>query len=196
MNARKLSSLDVEKLLGTLWSKSQSEEEKEKLMFAVEALNFITRTGQTYDFEDYRASLAAASPPLAIASFTTREEADAWLSAHPNPPGQASILIDGKYHHVAYIRKINHRAILRSNELEYYLGDMVREGVPPPVATFNTLEEAETWVHSQSEPPRQVFIQAADETYLAAYHEKLNLRALYPISIAKFANDEVSDEPD
>jgi hypothetical protein len=189
-------SLETEKLLGTLWSKSQSKEEKEKLMFAIDALHFIFTTGQRYDFEDYRSNLASDAPPLAIASFATREEAEAWLSAHPNPPDQASVLINGEYYIVSYVRKINHRSLRRSIELEYYLGDMIREGVPPPIATFNTLEEAEAWVHAQPEPPRHVFIQIAGETYLVAYHEKFNLRAIYPISIAKFANYEVSDEAD
>lgn len=195
MSTKKNLSLDTEQLLGTLWTKSQSVEEKEKLMFAVDALNFIYLTGQTYDFEDYRASIAASAPPLVIASFATRNEAETWLKAHPNPPSQASILIDGKYHYIAYIRKINHRSILRSKDLEYYLGDMIRGGIPSPVATFNDINEAEAWVRIQPEPPRQIFIQIAGETYLVAYHEKIDLRAIYPISIAKFANYEVSDKP-
>jgi hypothetical protein len=189
-------SLETRELLGRLWTDSQSAEEKEKLQVAIDALRFIYEAGHTYDFKDYRASLDAEAPPLVIASFETREEADAWLNAHPNPPFEANILIAGKYHYVAYLRERNHRAILKSSELEYYLGDMTREGVPPPVATFNTREEAEAWVHAQPEPPRQVFIQIAGETYLVAYHEKINLRALYPVSLAKYASYEVSDEPD
>ena len=96
-----------------------------------------------------------------------------------------------------YSRERNDRSIVSAKStIPYYLGDMTREGVPPPVATFNTREEAEAWVHAQPEPPRQVFIQIAGEAYLAAYHEKINLRALYPVSLAKYASYEVSDEPD
>jgi ABC-type nitrate/sulfonate/bicarbonate transport system substrate-binding protein len=52
------------------------------------------------------------------------------------------------------------------------------------VATFATLEEAKRWLNSQPEPPRQVFVTVAGEYYLAAYHYKINLRALYPIPMA------------
>jgi hypothetical protein len=188
-------SLEAQEFLGRLWKESHSKEEKEKLQVALDALKFIYETGQTYDFKDYRASLDAEAPPLVIASFNTREEANAWLNAHPNPPYKANILIAGQYHYIMYSREDNHRAILTArNTIPYYLGDLTRDGVPPPVATFKTLQEAEAWVHAQPEPPRQVFIQVEGETYLAAYHEKINLRALYPVSSAKFANYEVSNE--
>jgi hypothetical protein len=50
--------------------------------------------------------------------------------------------------------------------------------------TEHTQEEATEWLHSQPEPPRQVFIQIAGEAHLAVYHEKINLRAIYPLSRA------------
>lgn len=61
---------------------------------------------------------------------------------------------------------------------------MIRDGVPPPALTFNTQEEASRWLHSQPEPPQQVFIQIAGELHLAAYHYRVNLRAIYPLSRA------------
>jgi hypothetical protein len=61
---------------------------------------------------------------------------------------------------------------------------MIQDGLPAPVAIFNTLEEANTWLQVQPEPPRQVFLTVAGEYYLAVYHYKVKLRALYPISMA------------
>jgi hypothetical protein len=176
--------LETQELLGRLWEESQSAEEKERLQFARDALSFIFDTGLTYDFDDYRASLDVNAPPPVIAAFGTREQADVWLTNHPHPPRHAKILIAGEYHYVAYSRERNHRAILASDTLEYYLAEMIRDGTPPPVLTFSTHEEASRWLHSQPEPPRQVFIQIAGELHLAAYHEKVGLRAIYPVSRA------------
>ncbi|WP_224372629.1 hypothetical protein, partial [Hyalangium versicolor] len=127
---------------------------------------------------------APKGPPLVIAAFNTREEADAWMRDHPDPPHHANILISGEYFLTAYAADANHRALLHDPVLEFYLRDMIHEGLPAPVAVFNTLEEANTWLKSQPEPPRQVFIMIAGEYYLAVYHYKIKLRALYPISKA------------
>lgn len=171
-------------LLGRLWEESQSSEEKARLQFARDALWFINDLGQTYELEDYRGDLDVNAPPLVIAAFSTREEADRWLQHHPRPPHHANIMISGEYHYVAYSRPNNLRSIVRSSTLEYYLAEMIRDGVPPPVATFKTQEEATAWLHSQPKPPLQVFIQIAGEAYLAVYHRMINLRAIYPLSRA------------
>jgi hypothetical protein len=177
--------LDTLELLGRLWKQSSSEEEKARLDFALDALSFIFHTGQSYAFEDYRKSLDANAPPLVMATFQTREEAKEWLANHPSPPNHAKVLIAGEYHHVIYFRDGNIRGLPPTPFLEYYLGEMIEDGLPPPVATFHTHEEATTWLHSQPEPPRQVFIQIAGEYYLAVYHYRVNQRALYPISLAR-----------
>jgi hypothetical protein len=183
-------SLDTQELLGRLWKEASSSEEKERLQFARDALTFIYDTGQSYEFEDYRKDLDAKGPPLVMATFQTREEAKAWLANHPNPPNHAKVLIAGEYHHVIYFRDGNIRGLPPAPFLEYYLGDMLEDGLPPPVATFHTHEEATTWLHSQPEPPRQVFIQIAGEYYLAVYHYRVNQRALYPLSLARHSAPE------
>lgn len=150
----------------------------------MDALKFIAATGQPYDFEDYRKSLDSQAPPLVVATFNTREDADAWLKDHPSPPHHAYVLIAGEYHVVMYIPETNHRRLISHPVLDFYLADMIREGVPTPAATFSTHEEARTWLHGQPEPPRQVFIRIAGEDHLAVYHHRINLRELYPISMA------------
>ncbi len=153
-------------------------------MVAIEALWYISRTGQSYDFEDYRKSLGDNSPPLVVAAFRTREEAEAWLKNRRNAPYQGNVLVGGEYHYAMYDRERDRHYLAPIPVLEYYLEDMISDGLPAPVARFDTREEAESWLHSQPEPPRQVFITVAGEYFLAAYHYRVNIRALYPISRA------------
>ncbi|WP_224360440.1 head protein [Hyalangium versicolor] len=178
-------SLDAQELLGQLWEQASSAEEKEKLRMAVDALRFITSTGQSSDFEEYRRSLDANAPPLLSASFQTREEAEAWLNAHPRPPDQAYVLIAGEYHIVMYSPERNLRGLLRHPALEFYLDEMTRGGLPAPHASFQTRDEAEAWLSLQPEPPRQVFITIAGEYHLVVYHHRIHLRAICPVSLAR-----------
>jgi hypothetical protein len=176
--------VDALALLGRLGEGAQSPEDKERLGLAFDAIRFISNLGQSYNFEKYCDYGAANGPPLVIASFDTREEAEVWMKNHPDPPHHANVLIAGEYFLTAYIPENNHRALLHDPALEYYLEDMIHSGLPAPMATFATHEEATTWLRNQPEPPRQVFITIAGEYYLAVYHYKVNIRALYPISMA------------
>ncbi|WP_037584233.1 hypothetical protein [Stigmatella aurantiaca] len=174
--------LDVEGLLGQLQEDEVSPERKEKLLAAIDAIRFIAASGQSYDFEDYRKSLDANAPPLVIASFETRDEAEAWLKAHPRPPLGAQVLVANEYHRIIYVRETQVRKLLPNpGALEHYLEDMTREGLPAPVATFTRREDAEAWLDSQPEPPSQVFILIAGEYHLAVYHHRIRLRTLYPV---------------
>lgn len=49
-------------------------------------------------------------PPV-VAAFDTREQAEAWLAALPDPPRHAFITIGGKHHVAACWKNVNHRAI-------------------------------------------------------------------------------------
>lgn len=178
-------SLDAQELLGQLWEKAPSPEEKEKLRLAADALRFIASTGQALDFEDYRRSLDEKAPPLVSASFQTREEADTWLLAHPRPPDQAYVLVAGEYHIVMHAPERNLRSLVRHPALEFYLDEMTRDGLPAPIASFQTREEAEAWLALQPEPPRQVFIMIAGEHHLVAYHHRIHLSAIYSVSLAE-----------
>lgn len=190
----------VDRLLRTQWLLGKcaegvsSPEDKEQLLMAIDALGFIMKIGQSHGLEEYLKDCAVNGPPLAIAAFNTRAEAEAWMKTHPDPPHQANILIAGEYFLTAYFPDINHRAILQNPTLEFYLEEMIHGGLPSPVATFTSYEEATAWLHSQPEPPRQVFVTIAGEYYLAVYHYKVNVRALYPISMA--AKNVQRDQPE
>jgi hypothetical protein len=188
MTTRKLLTRASE-LLAEIRATTQSQEQQELLDVLFDALLFIDSTGQTYAFEDYRKHLASDDPPRVVASFNTREEADAWLKEHPDPPSSAYVLVADHYHHLIYIREKSHRRLFPHPVLEHYLGARMREGLPPPLASFATRQEAEAWLQSQPAPPRQAVIQIAGESYLAVYHPNINHRSIYPFSMAAHAEE-------
>ena len=106
-------------LLGLILEKTGSAEEKDLLLTAVEALRFIETTGQQYDFEDYRQALRTEGPEMVLASFATREEAEAWLKNHPKPPRRAAVLIADEYHSVYYWRDTHFRKLTSSPTLAF-----------------------------------------------------------------------------
>jgi len=75
MNAHKLT-VDVMDLLARIRASTQSAEEQELLAVAIDAILFITSTGQRYAFADYVKQRESNAPPPVVASFKTREEAD------------------------------------------------------------------------------------------------------------------------
>lgn len=175
--------LEVEELLGQIQEDDPSQEKKEKILVAIDALRFIFANGQSYDFEDYRKSLDANAPPFVIAAFRVFDEAESWLKEHPRPPLGAQVLVANEYYRVIYVRETNLRKLHPNpGALEHYLEDMTRDGLPAPLAIFNSREEAEAWLNSQPEPPGHAFIMIAGEYHLAVYHHRVKLRTIYPVA--------------
>lgn len=183
MNTRNLTT-DVMNLLARIRAHTPSEEEQALLATAINALLFISSTGQRYAFADFLEYLESNAPPPVVASFKTREEAESWLNSHPEPPDSTLVLIADRYYTVAYLRESNHRRLIPLTVIEFHLGRLKREGLPPAAASFNTRAEAESWFTNQPSPPEQTFIQIAGDDYLAVYHRNVNHRALYPFSMA------------
>lgn len=179
-----LKMFEAEAFLARLHDETQSPEEKAMLQLATDLFEFVFETGQKLEFDEYRKSLDINAPHLVIASFDTREEAMTWLNAHPNPPDGAHVLIAGEYHRIAWFKEQGYRRLPPSPVLPFWLEELARNGLPPPVATFDTLEEAKAWVDSQSEPPKQVFILIGGAYHVVAYHYRVNVRAIYPMSLA------------
>lgn len=78
---------------------------------------FATREDRDWPFiplplvaEFIEVRLAKGIPPV-VASFDTREQAEAWLSALSEPPRHAFITIGGKHHVAAHWKNVNRRAI-------------------------------------------------------------------------------------
>jgi hypothetical protein len=71
----------------------------------------IRRLPRNRDLHDYLAELKQVEPPVAIASFPTREEAVAWLWEQPEPATHAWVSIAGELYLAAYYPNIGHRAL-------------------------------------------------------------------------------------
>jgi len=183
MSRRKLTT-DVMDLLARIRARTPSTEEQELLAVAINAMLFITSTGQRYAFADFLQYLDSNAPPPVVAAFNSREEAETWLNRQPEPPDSTLVLIADQYHSVLYNRELNHRRLLSLPVIEYHLGRLEREGLPPTAASFKTREEAEAWLMSQTEPPAQSRITISGDDYLAVCHRNVKHRALYPFSMA------------
>ncbi|PTL79905.1 head protein [Vitiosangium sp. GDMCC 1.1324] len=171
-------------LLGLIHQKTESAEEKELLLTAADALWFINTTGQQYEFDDYRQEFRTEGPEMVIASFATREEAEAWLKNHPKPPYMALVLVADQYHVVMYDRDSNFRKLRSTHSIEYHFEEMMKDGrPPPPVASFDTREQASSWFYSRPQRPSQAVIHLAGEPYLAAYHRNIDHLAFHPFSL-------------
>ncbi len=170
--------------LAELSSSPSFQERRELLDVLFDALLFIDSTGQLYAFEDYRKHLVSDDPPRVLAAFDTREAAEVWLNEHPEPPSSAYVLVADQYHHLIFIRERNHRRLFPHPVLEHYLGARMREGLPPPVASFSTQAEADSWFQAQVAPPLQAVIEIAGAPHLAVWHPHLNHRSVYPFSLA------------
>jgi hypothetical protein len=186
--------VDVMDLLARFRAGTRSPREKELLAVAINAILFITSTGQRYAFADFLEQLESDAPPPVVASFDTLAEAEAWLRNHPEPPDSTYVLIGDTYHVVIYLRETNHRRLIPHPVIEFHLGQLKRDGIPPAVASFNTREEAEAWLQGQAEPPRQAVLRIAGEDYLAVSHRDVNHRSLYPFSMALEVEEESEDD--
>jgi hypothetical protein len=176
--------LEAMNLLGLIHEKTESAEEKELLLTAADALWFIDITGQQYEFDDYRQEFRTEGPEMVIASFATREEAEAWLKNHPRPPYMANVLIADQYHDVMYDRDSNFRKLRPTYSIEYHFEEMMKDGrPPPPVASFDTREQARAWFYGLSERPSEAVIQLGGEPYLMAYHRNIDHLAFHPFSL-------------
>ncbi|WNG30144.1 head protein [Cystobacter fuscus] len=177
--------LEAQELLGKNRESAQSPEEKKLLLLAIEALWFVWRNGQSYEFENYLKDVEANAPHRVIAAFNTRDEADAWLGTKPKPPDLALVLIADEYHVVLSSRDGTRCSLVPDPDLEYHLEGMMRDGLPPAVVMFNTREEADAWFNSQAEPPAQTVIRIGGEHYLAVYYRNINHRAMFPFSLVE-----------
>jgi hypothetical protein len=78
----------------------------------------IRRLPRNRDIHGYLAELKQVEPPVAIASFATREEAAAWLWKQPEPATHAWVSIAGEVHLAAYYPNIGHRALYPLSMIE------------------------------------------------------------------------------
>ncbi|MBN8230962.1 head protein [Corallococcus macrosporus] len=174
--------IDELEIIGRLFSESTSDKDKEGLRFASDAIRFILNTGQTEEFESYIQSLNAFAPPLIIARFKTRAEAEAGMNARVPPVRQAHVLIGDDYYSAMFVPATGRtHLVFMPPILEHYLQEVADQRPTPSGLSFATKAEAEAWMNQQPTPPQQVVIDIAGAPYLAAYHHRIDYRVLYPL---------------
>ncbi len=162
----------------------ESGEEVAQSQAILDAIEYIDSTGQHEAFAAFLDHVEANAPPFVVASFDTREDAEAWLANHPHPPDPANVLIANEYHDVFHDRETNIRRLPRNRALKWHLAELKEKERPVPVASFGTREEADAWWRAQSESPRWAWVRGGGELYLAAYYPNIQHRALFPLSLA------------
>lgn len=177
--------LQIQELLGKTHENCSSPEEKELFLDAIEALWFIWRNGQNDEFEEYLKDADAPAPAWIIAAFATRAEAQAWVDASRLPRNLAHVLIADEYHIILSSKDGQRRSLVADLAMSYHIEKLMREGLPPAVARFDTLEQAREWLQVQPEPPVQSVIQIGGEHYLAVYYRNIPYRTLFPFSVVK-----------
>jgi hypothetical protein len=80
-------------------------------------LHFIRERGEEGEFTEYFENIDTAAHRTVL-TFSTKEEADAWLRNHPAPPHGAIIGVGNARYHLAYLREIEHRRLLALPSLE------------------------------------------------------------------------------
>ena len=166
-----------------LSERESGSREQELIQLILDSLRFIVLTGQQHAFDAFRKEREANAPPFFVASFATREEAEAWLRSHPNPPDFAEVLIAGKSHEVLYDREPHLRRLRANRTLHHYLAGLELSG--PAAASFTTHEEAQAWLSAQPEPLRWAKVLVAGTPHVAVYYANLHQRVLYPLSPAQ-----------
>ncbi|OJH40597.1 hypothetical protein BON30_15755 [Cystobacter ferrugineus] len=145
-------------------------------------VNFIADTEQLAAVEDYINNRLDYAP-LAIAHFTTRDEAEAWLKGLAEPPSPARILIGDEYYLAWSSREENVRGIYRDYIIEPYIEELAARGIPPSTPAFETRAEAEGWLKNHPASPFD-FVSIAGEHYLAVHHKRLMRHTLHPVASA------------
>lgn len=180
----------TENFFGKLLDDPEAAGEQVSIQLILDALRFISSTGQHESFGDFIEDVESHAPPFVVASFETQQQADAWLANHPAPPAFANVLIGDRYHDVVYERETDFRRLPWNRDLEHHLALLKRADPPVATASFSTREEAEAWLSSQPNPARRTWVMIAGEFYLAAYHPNINHRALHPLSMARSDENE------
>jgi hypothetical protein len=164
------------------------EPEQKHVLVLITILNFIADSRQIDDVEDFFSNQLEYAP-VAIAHFTSHEEAEAWLKGGAEPPSPARVLIGDEYHQFWYMREDNTRGMYRDYAIEPALEAVTARGIPSQTPSFATRVEAEEWLMSHPANP-YVFVAIAGEHYFAVHHRRLKRHSLHHVASALKAWEE------
>jgi hypothetical protein len=169
-------------LLLTAFDETPESDQKQFASVLIHLVNFIADTGQLEACEDYINNRLEYAP-LAIAHFSTRDEAEAWMKGLEEPPSPADILIGDEYYRLLYVRESNTRGLFRDYVIEPYIEELAARGIPPTAPSFETRAEAEAWLKNHPASPFG-FVSIAGEPYFAVHHKRLKRHTLHPVASA------------
>jgi len=140
-------------VIGRRWSPEQSPEQERILVLARSALDFISATGQRYDFEDFFKKPDSGGPPLQGGTAELKERMDRtrrFFEKVREAPEFAEEVAQSQ----AILDTLRY---IESTDLQGAFADYLEhvEANAPyfVVASFDTREEAETWLASHPHPP-------------------------------------------
>jgi hypothetical protein len=171
----------VELLLEVL-DETPEPEQKQHVRVLIALLNFIADTGQIDDVEDFFINHHQYAP-IAVAQFSSRDEAEEWLKSVAEPPSPAYILIGDDYYQFWCVREDNTRGMYRDYVIEPTIEALTARGIPPGAPSFHTRTEAEEWLKSHPATP-EAFVVIAGECYLAVHHKRLKRHTLHHVASA------------
>lgn len=145
-------------------------------------LQFISETGQLLDVDDFFHHQAEEAP-VAIAHFSSPQEAENWLRSVPEPPSSALVLIGDAYYQLWYWREDQTRGLYRDYPIEAALEALVSQGIPPGTPAFSTRAEAEEWLATHPARPYE-FVSISGEYHFAVHHRRLRRHTLSPVAMA------------
>ena len=165
-------------VIGRRWSPEQSPEQERILVLARSALDFISATGQRYDFEDFFKKPDSGGPPLQGGTAELKERMDRtrrFFEKVREAPEFAEEVAQSQ----AILDTLRY---IESTDLQGAFADYLEhvEANAPyfVVASFDTREEAETWLASHPHPPDLARVLVANEYHAVMYDRETNFRRL------------------
>lgn len=171
----------VELLIEVL-DETPAPEQKQCVRILIALIDFIADTGQIDDVEDFFINHQQYAP-IAVARFSSRDEAEEWLKGVAEPPSPAYILVGDDYYQVWYMREDSSRGMYREYVIEPIIEALTAGGAQPGAPSFHTRTEAEEWLKIHPATP-EAFVVIAGEYYLAVHHKRLRCHTLHHVASA------------
>ncbi len=178
-----------------LLAEPEFPEDTSLIQVILDVLRFIAATDQYSAFAEYLEHEESGAPPYVLAAVDTKEELEAWLKKHPNPPESGLVLIANQFYYMIYDRSADRLLLPRDRITGYYFARLKKEHPPRAVASFGSLQEAEAWWQSQPQSVRWAWVSVAGEFYVAAYYSNIHHRALFPLSLGDGYEVEPDESP-
>jgi len=176
---RTLSDLgNAHSVIGRRWSPEQSPEQERILGLARDALDFISATGQKYDFEDFFKRPDSSRAPLQGGTAELKERMDRtrrfFEKVRDEPEfaeevAQSQAILDT----LRYIESTG-----RQDAFADYLEHVEANAPYFVVASFDTCEDAEAWLASNPHLPDPARVLVANEYHAVIYDREPNFRRL------------------